>query len=192
MNEVGEALRGDGNEVAHIDLVIGHRQNPVVGLAFNQTLFTQSAGHSNLLCCDPPNRQAKIPTVMVTKVTIKGATQAVQMFGPAQLGVTQAVDYFVDNFLSDEEQKKAKDMRILVGVFVHWQAASDAKIARYNFEATLLALLRATGRCDSDGEPGSHPFAGLPEGTSAAKLLTCATAEFEKLVPNAEDAAVSS
>jgi len=45
---VGEALVGDGNEVAHIDLLIGDKTGPV-GAAFANALCRQSAGHSNLL-----------------------------------------------------------------------------------------------------------------------------------------------
>ena len=45
---VGEALCGDGNEVAHIDLLIGDKDGPV-GTAFANALATQSHGHSNLL-----------------------------------------------------------------------------------------------------------------------------------------------
>ena len=45
---IGEALFGDGNEIAHIDLLIGSKDGPV-GSAFAHALATQSDGHSNLL-----------------------------------------------------------------------------------------------------------------------------------------------
>ena len=80
---IGEALAGDGNEIAHIDLMIGSKDGPV-GTAFASALATQSEGHSNLLAVITPNLAVKPATVMVTKVTIKGMKQAVQMFGPAQ------------------------------------------------------------------------------------------------------------
>src|ERR1700728_2677139 len=87
---IGEALVGDGNEIAHIDLLIGSKDGPV-GTAFANALANQSAGHSNLLAVLTPNLLCKPATVMITKVTIKGAKQAVQMFGPAQAGVAKAV-----------------------------------------------------------------------------------------------------
>src|ERR1700682_5510262 len=87
---IGEALSGDGNEVAHIDLLIGDKAGPV-GLAFAQALANQKQGHSNLLAVLTPNLLAKPATVLITKVTIKGAAQAVQMFGPAQAAVAKAV-----------------------------------------------------------------------------------------------------
>src|SRR6266481_2773334 len=87
---IGEALVGDGNEIAHIDLLIGDKNSPV-GHAFAAALADQKAGHSNLLAVLTPNLLAKPATVLITKVTIKGATQAVQMFGPAQAAVAKAV-----------------------------------------------------------------------------------------------------
>ncbi|HAP06858.1 MAG TPA: aldehyde-activating protein, partial [Planctomycetaceae bacterium] len=45
---VGEALVGEGNEVAHIDLLIGDKAGPV-GTAFANALADQKHGHSNLL-----------------------------------------------------------------------------------------------------------------------------------------------
>src|SRR5713101_7342024 len=87
---IGEALVGEGNEIAHIDLLIGSKDGPV-GTAFANALANQSAGHSNLLTVITPNLLCKPATVLVTKVTIKGAKQAVQMFGPAQKAVGKAV-----------------------------------------------------------------------------------------------------
>ena len=78
---IGEALVGDGNEIAHIDLLIGSKSGPV-GVAFANALANQSAGHSSLLAVVAPNLLCKPATVMITKVTIKGMKQAVQMFGP--------------------------------------------------------------------------------------------------------------
>src|ERR1700756_6042379 len=86
---IGEALVGEGNEIAHIDLLIGDKDGPV-GHAFANALARQSEGHSNLLAVLTPNLLAKPATVMITKVTIKGAKQAVQMFGPAQSAVAPA------------------------------------------------------------------------------------------------------
>src|SRR3954463_16659247 len=87
---IGEALVGEGNEVAHIDLLIGSKDGPV-GTAFANALANQSRGHSNLLAVLTPNLLCKPATVLVTKVTIQGAKQAVQMFGPAQASVARAV-----------------------------------------------------------------------------------------------------
>src|SRR3990170_8467392 len=119
---VGEALVGEGNEVAHIDLIIGSKDGPA-GIAFANALARQSEGHSNLLAVLEPNLPVKPSTVMITKVTIKGAKQAVQMFGPAQYAVAKAVtDCVAEGIIS---KKQAEDLYICVGVFIHWQAESD-------------------------------------------------------------------
>src|SRR5205085_10691893 len=87
---IGEALVGEGNEVAHIDLLLGSKDGPV-GIAFANALANQSAGHNNLLAVLAPNLICKPATVMITKVTIKGMDQVTQMFGPAQKGVAKAI-----------------------------------------------------------------------------------------------------
>ncbi len=137
---IGEALVGDGNEISHIDLLIGDKAGPV-GTAFANALATQSAGHSSLLAVVSPNIVCKPATVMITKVTIKGAKQAVQMFGPAQAAVARAV---VDSVAEGVIPKdKAEDYVIVCGVFIHWDAADNAKIYKYNYDATKLAIARA-------------------------------------------------
>src|SRR4026209_892233 len=87
--QVGESLVGEGNEVAHVDLLIGSESGPV-GEAFANALVNQKEGHTNLLAVVAPNLPAKPDTIMSNKVTIKGATQAVQMFGPAQAALARA------------------------------------------------------------------------------------------------------
>lgn len=159
---VGEALVGDGNEVAHIDLIIGPRGSAAEA-AFCQTLTNQKEGVNGLLAVVAPNLMVKPATVMFNKVTIKGAKQAVQMFGPAQRAVAMAVADCVEDGTIPKDQ--ADDLFISVGVFIHWEATDDAKIQDYNYEATKLSIQRAI-----KGEPravdvvkqkgsASHPFA---------------------------------
>jgi len=137
---IGEALAGDGNEIAHIDLLIGDKSGPV-GMAFANALADQKAGHSNLLAVLTPNLICKPATVMITKVTIKGATQAVQMFGPAQAAVAKAVSDCVAAGVIPKD--KADDYVIVCGVFIHWEAKDDTKIYQFNYDATKLAIERA-------------------------------------------------
>ena len=87
---VGEALVGSGNEVAHVDLIIGPRGSGAE-TAFCIALTNQKRGDNSLLSVVAPNLMTKPPTVMFNKVDIKNAKQAVQMFGPAQCGVAAAV-----------------------------------------------------------------------------------------------------
>jgi 5,6,7,8-tetrahydromethanopterin hydro-lyase len=161
---IGEALVGDGNEIAHIDLLIGDKNGPV-GTAFANALATQSAGHTNLLAVLEPNLAVKPATVMITKVTIKGMKQAVQMFGPAQFAVAKAVaDSVADNVIPTDQ---AENLVIVCGVFIHPQAEDDKKIYQYNYEATKLAIKNAMGNKPAASEmvakkdAASHPFKGF-------------------------------
>jgi 5,6,7,8-tetrahydromethanopterin hydro-lyase len=160
---VGEALVGDGNEVAHIDLLIGSKSGPV-GVAFANALANQSAGHTNLLAVLTPNLIAKPATVMITKVTIKGMKQAVQMFGPAQYGVAKAVaDSMAEGTIPAGQ---ADDLVIVCGVFIHPQAEDSQKILKYNYEATKLAIANAmkgsptAAEITAKKDSVKHPFAG--------------------------------
>ncbi|SON55856.1 Formaldehyde-activating enzyme [Hartmannibacter diazotrophicus] len=137
---LGESLVGDGNEVAHIDLIIGPR-NSAAEVAFCNSLTNNKDGFTSLLAVIAPNMPCKPNTVMFNKVTIKGAKQAVQMFGPAQHGVAMAVqDCVAEGTIPMDE---ADDLYICVGVFIHWEAEDDAKIQEYNYKATKEAIERA-------------------------------------------------
>ncbi|MCC7191465.1 MAG: formaldehyde-activating enzyme [Phycisphaeraceae bacterium] len=158
---IGEALAGDGNEIAHIDLLIGDKSGPV-GHAFAQALADQKQGHSNLLAVLTPNLAVKPATVMITKVTIKGAKQAVQMFGPAQAAVAKAVADSVAEGVIPRD--KCEDYVIICGVFIHWQAEDDKKIYDYNYQATKLSIARAmksepsAQEMVSKKDSAKHPF----------------------------------
>ena len=160
---IGEGLVGDGNEIAHIDLLIGSKDGPV-GHAFANALARQSEGHTNLLAVITPNLAVKPATVLITKVTIKGMKQAVQMFGPAQAAVAKAV---ADQVAAGVIPKnKAEDLVIVCGVFIHPAAADDKKIYQYNYEATKLAIACAmAGKPTADemiaGKEQVHPFRGF-------------------------------
>lgn len=160
---VGEALVGEGNEIAHIDLLIGDKAGPV-GVAFANALANQSAGHTNLLAVLEPNLVTKPATVLITKVTIKGMKQAVQMFGPAQYAVAKAVaDCLADGTIP---QAEADNLVIVCGVFIHPAADDNKKILDFNYEATKLSIQRAmknqppASEVIAKKDSAKHPFAG--------------------------------
>lgn len=159
---VGESLVGEGNEVAHVDLLIGPRGS-AVETAFCNSLTNNKDGFTSLLAVIAPNLACKPNTLLFNKVTIKGAEQAVQMFGPAQHGVAKAVqDCVADGTIPEEE---ADDLFICVGVFIHWEAKDNAKIQQYNYQATKEAIQRAvTGKptaaeATAQRDSVKHPFA---------------------------------
>ena len=158
---IGESLVGDGNEVAHIDLILGPRGSPAE-TAFANALANQKDGFTTLLAVVAPNLLAKPATVLFNKVTIKGAKQAVQMFGPAQYAVAKAVaDSVADGTIPADE---ADDLFICVGVFIHWQAEDDRKIQDFNYRATKEAIQRAVAgtptarEVTQQRETAKHPF----------------------------------
>ncbi len=161
---VGEALAGEGNEVAHIDLLIGSKDGPV-GVAFANALARQSAGHNNLLAVLTPNLAVKPSTVLITKVTIKGLGQAVQMFGPAQSAVAKAVADSVADGVIPKDQ--AEDLVIICGVFIHPEASDNKKIYDYNYQATKDSIANAmSGKPTADEmiagkDTAEHPFKGF-------------------------------
>ena len=158
---LGESLIGEGNEVAHIDLMIGPRGSAAES-AFAHCLTNNKDGFTALLAVVAPNLMCKPATVMFNKVTIKGAKQAVQMFGPAQYAVAKAVaDSVADGTIPEAE---ADDVFICVGVFIHWEAADDKKIQDFNYRATKEAIERAVSGKPTPGEvvaqrnSAKHPF----------------------------------
>jgi 5,6,7,8-tetrahydromethanopterin hydro-lyase len=159
---VGESLVGEGNEVAHIDLIMGPRGS-AAETAFANALVNNKDGFTSLLAVVAPNLLAKPATVMFNKVTIKGAKQAVQMFGPAQHAVAMAVaDSVAEGVIPQDE---ADNLFICVGVFIHWEAADDKKIQEFNYKAVKESIARAVSGSPKASEVVAqrknvkHPFA---------------------------------
>jgi len=161
---VGEALTGEGAEVAHIDLVIGDKSGPV-GEAFANSLSNLSAGHTPLLAVIRPNLPAKPYTLLVPKVTVKNMKQAEKIFGPAQAAVAKAVADAVEEGIIPRE--KIDDWVILCSVFVHPEAKDYRRIYQYNYGATKLALRRALAgyppleKIIYDKDRAKHPIMGF-------------------------------
>ncbi|MEO8418151.1 MAG: formaldehyde-activating enzyme [Methylophilaceae bacterium] len=161
---VGEALvieDMDLKNVSHIDLLIGPRGS-AAERAFTRTLTTQRQGVNGLLAVVAPNLMTKPATVMFNKVTIKNGKQAVQMFGPAQRGVSLAVmDCVADGTIP---QAEVEDIFICVGVFIGSKADDDKKIQEWNYRATKQAIKSAVAREPKVADvlknykTSSHPF----------------------------------
>lgn len=159
---IGESLVGEGNEVAHIDLIIGPRGS-AAETAFCNALTNNKDGFTTLLAVVAPNLLCKPNTILFNKVTIKGAKQAVQMFGPAQHGVAMAVADSVSEGIIPADE--ADNLFICVGVFIHWDATDDKKIQEYNYTATKESIARAvrgeptTAQVMASYKTAKHPYA---------------------------------
>ncbi len=158
---IGEALVGGGNEVAHIDLLIGDKDGPV-GDAFATGLSNLSAGHTPLLAVIRPNLPPKPHTLLVPKVTIKNNEDINKIFGPAQAAVAKAVADSVEEEIIPRE--KVDEWVIVCSVFIHPQAVDYRRIYHYNYSAAKLALKRALAKYPTlekilyDKDRAKHPI----------------------------------
>jgi len=161
---IGEALMGEGTEVAHVDLLIGDKEGPI-GEAFANGLSNLSAGHTPLLAVIRPNLPPKPHTLLVPKVTVKNMEQTGKIFGPAQAAVAKAVADAVEEGIIPED--KVDEWVIICSVFVHPQAKDYRSIYHYNYGATKLALKRALENYPSlkkimyDKDRAKHPIMGF-------------------------------
>lgn len=159
---IGEALVGEGPEIAHIDLVIGPKGSSVEQ-AFVSALASPARGHTPLLAVLEPNLPAKPSTLLVNKVTIKRAGQAILMFGPAQAAVAKAVMDCVEE--GTLPQELAEELMIIVSIFIEWDSKDKKKVYEYNYQATKLAIERAAAKNPKVSEilakkdSAKHPFA---------------------------------
>lgn len=140
MYVIGEALVGDGPELAHIDLVIGEKEGPV-GAAFANALSQLSTGHTPLLAVVRPNLLTKPATLVIPKVTLKKDAQIREMFGPVQAAVAKAIaDCVEEEVFGDCD---IESLVILASVYLNPEAADYNRIYRYNYGAVKLAVRRA-------------------------------------------------
>ena len=164
MYRIGEALIGDGPELAHIDLLIGDKFGPV-GQAFANGLSNLSVGHTPLTSVIRPNLMTKPATLIIPKVTVGDLDAASKIFGPAQTAVARAVaDAVEDDYIPKEI---VEDIVINVSVFIDPSAEDYRKIYQYNYGATKLAIRRAMEGYPSidkvlaEKDRGTHPIMGF-------------------------------
>jgi formaldehyde-activating enzyme len=139
---VGESLVGEGNEVAHIDLIMGPRGSAVEA-AFTHALTNNKDGFTSLLAVIAPNLLCKPPTILFNKVTIKGAKQAVQMFGPAQHAVAKAVaDSVADGTIPPTKPTTCLSVSVYSSIGMRPTNKKDSTI-------TTIRLLRNRSRAPS-------------------------------------------
>lgn len=161
---VGEALVGEGAELAHIDLIVGDKDGQA-GAAFANALSQLSMGHTPLLAVVRPNLLAKPATLIIPKVTLKKEAQVNQIFGPVQSAVAKAVaDSVEEGIFGDED---IEQMVILASVFVHPEAKDFNRLYRFNYGAMKLAIRRAFDRFPDtqtllyEKDRQAHPIMGF-------------------------------
>jgi bifunctional enzyme Fae/Hps len=161
---IGESLLGEGNEVAHIDLMIGDKNGPV-GQAFANGMTQLSAGHTPLLAVIRPNLPPKPHTLIVPKVTVKNMEDTGKIFGPAQAAVAKAIADSVEEGVIPPN--KLDSWVIICSVFIHPKATDFRKIYQYNYGATKMALKRALKKYPTlekiiyEKDRAKHPIMGF-------------------------------
>jgi bifunctional enzyme Fae/Hps len=161
---IGESLLGEGNEVAHIDLMIGDKNGPI-GQAFANGMTQLSAGHTPVLAVIRPNLPPKPHTLIVPKVTIKNMEDTGKIFGPAQAAVAKAIADSAEEGIIPAN--KLDEWVIICSVFIHPKAVDYRKIYQYNYGATKMALKRALKKYPTlekiiyDKDRAKHPIMGF-------------------------------
>jgi formaldehyde-activating enzyme len=162
---VGEALAGQGAEVAHIDLLLGKKDGPL-GEAFAKAKAAPTPGHEPLLAILEPNLTVKPVTLIVPTVTITSMRQASMVYGPAQTAVAKAViDSVADGTIPKEA---AEDLIIIANVFVHPSAVDRQRVYINNYKAMRHGIRKAVeGRPHIDElienkDRSKHPFKYTP------------------------------
>jgi 4-hydroxy-tetrahydrodipicolinate synthase len=162
---VGEALAGQGAEVAHIDLLVGTK-NGAVAEAFTKAKATPTPGHEPLLAILEPNLSVKPITLIVPTVTITGMRQASMVYGPAQTAVAKAV---IDSVADGTIPKEAvEELIIITNVFVHPSAIDRQRVYINNYKAMRHAMRKALENRPSMDElienkdRSKHPFKYTP------------------------------
>jgi 4-hydroxy-tetrahydrodipicolinate synthase len=138
--KVGESLVGDRAELAHIDLLIGHKKGPV-GEAYAKALTHPAKGREGLQVILEPNMQVKPPTMMIPTVKVSSLRHASLTYGPAQAAIAKAVIQCVEDGILPREI--ADDIVIIVNVFVHPSASARKRVFINNYKATRNAIRKA-------------------------------------------------
>ena len=161
---IGEALTGKGDELAHVDLLIGDKQGPV-GQAFINSFSSLSMGHTPLLAVIRPNLPPKPHTVIIPKVTVKNMEDAGKIFGPAQSAVAKGVADSVEEGVIP--MSKLDEWVVVASVFIHPEAKDERSIYQYNYSATKMAIRRALDnyppweKIKYDKDRARHPLMGF-------------------------------
>jgi 4-hydroxy-tetrahydrodipicolinate synthase len=162
---VGEALAGQGAEVAHIDLLIGKKDGPLAE-AFAKAKAAPTTGHEPLLAILEPNLSVQPVTLIVPTVTITGMRQASMVYGPAQTAVAKAV---VDSVADGTIPKASvEDLIIIANVFVHPTAVDRQRVYINNYKAMRHGIRKAIeGRPSieellANKDRSKHPFKYTP------------------------------
>ena len=156
----GESLCGGGQEVAHVDLVLGLRGGPLK-VALDTADQIVEGYHSSTIIKD-----LEPTTIFAPTVTIVNEPHKQMVYGVAQKAVADAVKRTITDDIIPEEM--IADIVIAANVFVHPSAVNAKRVHINNFRAVRHAIRRAIERRQTKDEivknidSARHPFAYNP------------------------------
>ena len=145
---LGESLVGDGNEVAHIDLIIGSKSGPA-GAAFCNALTNNKDGFTTLLAVVAPN----LPAQARHDAVQQGDDQGREAGGAdvrARAGRGRPRRRRLGRERRHPEGQGRRPLRHRRRVHPLGRRADDKKIYDYNYQATkesIAARAGASRRC---------------------------------------------
>ena len=156
----GEALFGGGNDVAHVDLIMGIRDGPMSVSLENAGKVVDDTHPSNII------KDLELTTIFAPTVTITSDHHKKMVYEVAQRAVSDAVRRTITDTIIPEEL--VPDLVIAANVFVHPSAVNPTRVHINNFLAVRHAIRRAIeGRQSVDEiiarkDSARHPFAYNP------------------------------
>jgi formaldehyde-activating enzyme len=139
---IGEGWGGLSPNGVHINVVLAHRGSPTAAAAIS--MFTNpKPGHSPVLCCvgesQPEYQPIWPPTLMMNKTTATNEQIETMTWGPAQLGIGQAV---LDSVAAGLIEATG-DLIVLVAVWLDARADDETKVRLAAREAVGKAIRMA-------------------------------------------------
>jgi formaldehyde-activating enzyme len=156
----GEALCGEGQEIAHVDLTLGLRDGPLKEALENAGKIVEGFHSSNMIKDFQPS------TIFAPTVTVTDESHKKMVYDVAQKAVSDAVLRTVTDGIIPEEL--VPDLVIAANVFVHPSAVNPKRVHINNFRAVRFAIRRAIEGRQSVEEiiarkdSARHPFVYNP------------------------------
>ena len=136
---IGEGFVGEGEHVAHINVVFGGREGPV-GIAWTTALATPREGHVPFVAVAQPNKPIVPFTLFVNKAAITNDIHGTLTWGAAQAGIASGVALAHDAGIMP---RHISEYLLIVAVWVNPLANLEELIYTNNREATFVALQMA-------------------------------------------------
>ncbi|MHA1479890.1 MAG: 4-hydroxy-tetrahydrodipicolinate synthase [Candidatus Thorarchaeota archaeon] len=156
----GEALCGGGQEVAHVDLVMGIKDGPLSEALENVGKIVENYHPSNII------KDVEVTTIFAPTVTITHEKHKKMVYDVAQKATKDAINRCITDGVIPEEL--IPDLLIAANVFVHPNAVNPRRVHINNFRAVRHAVRRAIEGRQTKAEiiarkdSARHPFAYNP------------------------------